>query len=250
MSAISRMVSGNLDVWIGDTVRGALRRLTFDPASDSFTVFSPDGSRVAYQSDVKDTLSDLYERRSDGTGPETLLFSTPDNETPTDWSPDGRYILYRGESAKTDYDLWAVPLFGDRKPFVVAQTMFEEQEGRFSPDGRWIAFQSNETGRNEIYVQPFPGPGPKVQVSAGGGAAPRWPRAGRELFYQAPDNRIMAVTVTERGSNVIADAPRGLMTLHAGDLYDVSPDGQRVLVNRVVSDVVPITIVLNWSPPK
>jgi Tol biopolymer transport system component len=247
--AVPRTVSGNTDVWIMDTTRGARRRLTFDSAVDGFTAFSPDGSRVAYMSDRQGTLSDLFERRTDGTGAETVLLATRENETPSDWSPDGRYLLYRGESSKTDYDLWSLPLFGDRKPFAVAQTTFAEDEGRFSPDGRWITFQSNETGRNEIYIQPFPGPGPKVQVSAGGGTSPRWPRAGRELFYVGPDNRVMAVAVAERGSSVSANTPLGLLTLREGDSYDVSPDGQRFLVNRVVSDAAPVTIVLNWRAP-
>ena len=247
--AVARTVSGNTDVWIVDAVRGGRRRLTFGPGVDAFTAFSPDGSLIAYMSDPGNTLSDLYERRTDGTGAETVTLATPENETPADWSPDGRYLLYRGESAKTDYDLWALPRFGDRKPFPVAQTTFEEDDGRFAPDGRWIAFQSNETGQNEIYVQPFPGPGPKIQVSVGGGRSPRWPRASRELFYLGPENRVMAVSITARGSTISGDAPRGLLNLHEGDSYDVAPDGQRFLVNRVVGDVSPVTIVLNWSPP-
>ena len=247
--ALRRTVNGNTDVWIEDTARGALRRLTFDPAVDGFAVFSPDGSRIAYMSDPKSTLSDIYERRTDGTGPETPMFATAENETPTDWSPDGRYILIRGESSRTDYDIWALPLFGDRKPFAVVRTPFEEQDGLFSPDGRWIAFGSNETGRDEVYTQPFPGPGAKVQISLGGGRSPRWPRAGRELFYIGPDNRVMAVSLTERGSSVSAETPHALFTLREGDSYDVAPDGQRFLVNRAISDAGPITMLLNWSPP-
>src|SRR4029450_13254497 len=83
----------------------------------------------------------------------------PENENPLDWSPDGRPLLYIQQSAKTDYDVWALPIVGDRKPFPVAQTTFAEQDARFSPDGRWVAFESNESGRREIYVQPCPGPG-------------------------------------------------------------------------------------------
>ena len=117
---------------------------------------------------------------------------------------DGRYIVYAVRHDGRS-DLRALPLFGERTPFDVARTSFAESNGRFSPDGRWVAYQSNETGRAEVYVQPFPGPGPKSQVSVGGGTLPRWPRDGGELFYLAPDNRLMVVSVSRRRGSTSRD---------------------------------------------
>jgi Tol biopolymer transport system component len=246
--SVVRTVGGNRDVWLIDSARGVFRRFTFGPSVEGIAVFSPDDTRVAYASDPKDTLWDVYERRVDGTGQDQVLLAGPENENPIDWSPDGRYILYVSNHAKTAEDLWALPLVGDRTPLQVSQTMFAEVEGKFSPDGRWVVFESDETGRPEIYVQPFPGPGPKVQVSIAGGQAPRWPRGGRDLFYVAPGNRLMAVSIAAKGSSLVTGTPATLLTLVEGDEYLPSNDGRRFLVNRVVAPPAPITIVLNWKP--
>ena len=122
----------------------------------------------------------------------------------TDWSPDGHVLLYRRLDPKTGTDIWALPLEGDRRAFPVVQTSFEERDAQFSPDGKWIAYQSNESGRFEVYVQPFPGPGGKTQVSTGGGAQPRWQRDGRELFYIALDGQLHAAPMrfAPNGTNV------------------------------------------------
>jgi dipeptidyl aminopeptidase/acylaminoacyl peptidase len=243
--AIERLLNGNDDVWLMDIARSTLRRLTSGPSHDSLPVFSPDGSRIAYASDPKGTLWDVFERRSDGTGAEKLLLASADNDSPEDWSPDGRYILYARQSARTDRDLWAMPLDGG-KAFAVAETVFFEGSGRFSPDGHWIAFESTETGRSEVYVQPFPGPGGKIQISNGGGSQPKWPRGGRELFYVGPDSRLIAVAITARGSNIVVGSPQPLLTLLQNEDYEPTPDGQRFLVNRIVAGAPPITLVLNW----
>ena len=102
-----------------------------------------------------------------------------------DWSADGRFLLYDSLDPKRGFDMWALPLEGERKPFEVVQTDFNEGLGQFSPDGRWIAYQSDKTGRFEIYVRPFPGPGDDVRVSIDGGAQVRWNPNGKELFYIA-----------------------------------------------------------------
>jgi Tol biopolymer transport system component len=250
-AAVYRIVDGDTDLWLVDTARGTSRRLTSDPATDGMPIFSPDDSRVMYVTDGKADIYQLYERRSDGTGGETLVLESDENKNTQDWSPDGRHVLFTNQSPKTNFDLWALPLFGGRKPVPVAQTPSSELFGRFSPDGRWIAFQSGETGRAEIYVQPFPGPGPKLQISVGGGTRPRWRRDGRELFYVAPDNRLMAVPVTEGSSSLDAAIPSSLFTLPRSWTfgYEPSPDGQRFLVSTAVSDASPITVILNWKPP-
>src|SRR5207248_11172645 len=111
------------------------------------------------------------------------------------WSSDGRFLLYAVQDATTQADIWALPLVGERTPFPVVQTQFDEIQGQFSPDGQWIAYASNESGRYEIYIRSFAAAGTKRQVSTGGGLQPRWRRDGKELFYVAPDHRMMAVAI-------------------------------------------------------
>jgi len=248
-AALERMVEGNADLWLADTERGVLRRLTTDPGFDGDAIFSPDGSRVLYVTDGKADVFQMYERRSDGVGDATLVFESAENKNPNDWSPDGRYVLYSSQRVETNLDLMALPLFGERKPFEVARTQFGETDGRFSPNGRWVAYTSTETGQSEIFIQPFPGPGPKSQISVGGGMRARWRRDGQELFYVAPDNRLMSVPITQSGTNVQAGPPRALFTLATALDYEVAPDGQRFLATGVVSEASPITVILNWKPP-
>lgn len=247
-AGVQRTVDGNTDVWIIDTERSVPRRLTSDPGIDGWPVFAPDGTRVAYVRDGKADVYQMYERSADGTGDETLLLESDGNKNPQDWSPDGRHILYRDADRG---NLWALPLSGERKPFELVQAPFVPQGARFSPDGRWVAYAHTETNRAEVYVQPFPGPGSRSQLSAGGGAQPRWRRDGRELFYRAPDNRLMAVSIVSRGAVLEASPPRSLFTLPGAPLdgYEPSPDGQRFLVGIVTSEAAPISIILNWKPP-
>jgi eukaryotic-like serine/threonine-protein kinase len=248
-AAVIRVVDGNTDIWMIDLERGVLRRLTFDAAIDGTPVFSPNGGRVVYVSDGRADIWDIFERRADGTGVETLFHESGENKQVHDWSSDGRYIVYSSQSVQTDYDIWALPLEGDRDPMPIVRTPYVELEGRLSPDAGWMAFQSNETGRSEIYVQPFPGPGPKVQISTLGGVSARWRADGRELFYVAPDNRLMAVALDLSGSTAQAGTPEALFGLSPGGRYEPASDGQQFLVAAVVSEPSPLTVVLNWRPP-
>lgn len=150
------------------------------------------------------------------------------------------------QNPKGDNDLWFLPLAGDRKPLAITQTPFDENGGRFSPDGRWIAYQSDESGENEIYVQPFPGPAGKFQVSTGGGAASLWRRDGRELFYRDQNNRVMAVPIAVSGTTLKGGTPVMLFTAPTVD-FVASPDGQRFLVSTVTADPAPVTLLLNWA---
>ena len=157
----------------------------------------------------------------------------------------------RNGSPKTASDIWALPLDGDKKPLAVVQTASDERNGKFSPDGRWIAYQSNETGRNEIYVQAFPGPGRSTLISTTGGTAPRWRGDGREIFYTAPGERLMAVPVTPQANGVVdPGTPVALFSMRPNSSWDASPDGQRFLVNTPLQDAAtpPITVVFNWKP--
>jgi Tol biopolymer transport system component len=245
--ALHRTVSGNTDVWLLDAARGVWRRFTTDPATEYNPTWSPDGSRIVFSSTRRQGVLDLYEKPVDGIASETALLASSENKNPRDWSPDGRFILHTVQSLKTGLDLWLLPLSGDRKPVTIAQTAFSEGNGRFSPDGRWIAYFSNETGRNEIYLQPFPGPGRKVQVSTAGGTSQEWRRDGRELFYLAND-RLMAAPLTFNGSKVDVGTPVALFPVPAGTPYTAAPDGQRFLVAQQTKEASPITILLNWKP--
>ncbi len=248
-AAISRRVDGNPDVWLVDTARGVPRRLTVDPGDDGNALLSPDGSRVIYVADGKDDVYQIYERRADGSGEATLLFESGENKNPSDWSPDGRTIVYSSQSSETGFDVWALPLTGDKKPFPILRTRFDEIDGRFSPDGRWIAYFSGETGRPEIYVQPFPGSGAKIQVSIGGGIFPRWARNGRELFYIDADARLMAVSLSLDGARLVVEQPRALFRMPAAVDFMPSSDGQRFLTTVPVSGASPISVILSWKPP-
>jgi hypothetical protein len=178
--------------------------------------------------------------------------------SPTDWSSDGRFILYVINPRPPQRDIWALPLDGAQIAFPVVETEFNETNAQFSPDGRWIAYQSNESGRDEIYVQPFRRVGRKVRVSGNGGVQVRWRQDGTELFYLAADNRLMAVPIRldPRGENVEVGTPEPLfLTRLAGTPrngsarhYMVSRDGQRFLMDTLTELSIPITVVLNWKP--
>ncbi len=189
--------------------------------------------------------------RSVGGGPEEALLKTKDAEIPVDWSPDGRLIAYVAPDASSNWDLWIVPLQGDRKPFPFAKTSAMETHAKFSPDGRWIATVADEAGKEEVYVAPFPGPGERVQVSTAGGTTPRWRGDGKELYYLAPDRKLMAVPI-QTGGALEAGIPTPLFETR-GDIgasgYDVTRDGQRFLVITPVREdaALPIAVVLNWT---
>jgi Tol biopolymer transport system component len=190
-----------------------------------------------------------------------LLLKTTQGKVALDWSPDGRFLLYHSvDDSLNNGDLWVLPLEGDRKPFPIAQTSFDERWGQFSPDGQWIAYESNESGRFEVYVQPFREPVGKRRMSINGGAQVRWRRDGKELFYVGLDGQLMAVSfqpgsdrkAVETATPVPLFVPRIAGGVVQGGLrqqYVVSRDGQRFLINTPVVEeaVSPITLVLNWK---
>jgi Tol biopolymer transport system component len=247
--AVGRNINGNSDVWLIETARGVLRRFTSDPAVDNRPVWAPDSNRIAFDS-RRSGPQNLWLKRIDG-GTEERLRESAENEVPIDWSPDGRFILFTIQGLVGGIDLWALPLEGDRKPVAVATSSFVESNGRFSPDSHRVAYQSNETGRNEIYVVPFPGPGVPTQVSISGGVNPQWREDGREIFYLAPDNRLMAVPVMVQGNGRLeAGTPAALFPIPPGASYDITRDGQRILINKPVGQATtpPITVIQNWKP--
>jgi serine/threonine protein kinase len=257
--ALDRVVSGNHDVWVLELARNIATRFTFDPAADLGPVWSPDGARIVFSSVRKGVLN-LYLKSSSGAGSENLLLESPQPTLANDWSRDGRFIIYRTLDPKNIGDLWVLPLSGDRKPYPFVTTPFNEAYAQFSPDVRWVAYYSDESGHYQIYVQRFPGPGYKWQVSNAGGTQPRWNRNGKELFYLAADGKLMSVSVetTTDSQTFKAGPPVELFATHIVEVtpsaqrqqYAVSPDGQRFLMNVPTesASVSPITVVLNWNP--
>ena len=240
------------DLWLYNVTRGLRTRFTFGPANALVSIWSPDGSRIVFNSSRKGHL-DLYQKSFSGGGTEEVLLEDNVNKDPTSWSPDGRLILYSTVGPQTGADLFILPLSGDRKPFPFLKTQFNEDYGQFSPDGRWVAYLSNESGKYEVYVIPFPGPGGKWQISTAGGFFPRWRRDGTEIFYLAPDNKLMAAAVNGKGSSFEVGAVKPLFETNppagSGQRYAVSADGQRFLFNTAPQQTAaaPITVVFNWA---
>lgn len=257
-----RNFDGNVDIWMVETGRGALRRITSHPADDVFPVWAPDDTRIAFSSNRGTAgVHDLYQKSTAGSGADELLLSTPLFKTPTDWSSDGEYLLFNNADSDGNMDVWALSLTGDRKAFPVADMKdFEEQAAQFSPDGNWIAYQSNESGTSQIYVQAFPGPGERLPVSTAGGMQVRWRRGGKELFYIARDGMLMVVPISLRGKTQRPDigAPTALFAPSLGGAvrpgdprhqYMPSADGQRLLVATVTSaSHAPVSLIVNWKP--
>jgi len=246
---------GHYNIWLMDLARGVPSRLTFEARIDDNPVWSPDGNSIAFSSTGvgDDTLVHIYRKLSSGAGNSEQLFKSDLSKEPTDWSSDGRFILFNQYAGQTGSDVCVLPLFGDGKPYPLLNSEFEETGAFFSPDGHWFAYTSNETGRFEVYIQPFPQTGGKWLVSNRGGGQPHWRADGKELFYVAPDKTLMSVEI-KTGSTVEMSAPKPLFITKvrnygAPNRYVVSPDGQRFLVNAPAGDgaVAPITIVVNWT---
>jgi len=243
---------GNGDIWIRDLVRGVSSRFTFGEGHESGPVWFPGGGRIAFNV-VRDGQSDLAAQAVGGTGQVEYLLEAEGDQWLADVSPDGELVLYLQRGEETSWDLWIVPTDGSAEPRPVVQTPFIEVRGRFSPDGRWLAYQSFESGRSEIYVRAFPGPGGKWQISTAGGGEPIWEPDGSGLFYLSAENRLMRVA-TRLGPSFDAGIPEPMFDLSlrpslASKHYLVSPDGERVLVVGTLQQesTPPTTIVLNWA---
>jgi Tol biopolymer transport system component len=242
------------NLWLLEFARGGRTRFTYSPGLDRYAAWSRDGTKIAFSS-MRAGHIDLYQHAANGAGEDKLLFKSPDNKVVDDWSRNGRFLLYEGQSAKGGSDLWVLPMegAGERKPAPFLSTRFNERMGRFSPDGRWIAYESDESGRPEIYVRPFPVPvggGGKWMVSQGGGREPRWRRDGTELFYITADGQVMASGVTASGAAFQRGVPKLLFKVQIapGATWDVSADGAKFLFPIIGSDTTqsPFTVLLNW----
>jgi Tol biopolymer transport system component len=277
------------DVTGGDVVviepRGSTTRLTFDASHhNSSPVWSPNGDRIVYSALVKSKWG-LYQTLSSGSGTEELLYESELPKAPMSWSPDGKRIVFWTQDPKSGGDLWVLPLEGDKKPAPLIASPFYETHGQISPDGKWIAYTSNSTGRNEVYVQPFPSGSGRYQISFHGGDWPRWRGDGKELFYHAiatnqdspamsglfRGGSLLSAAVVAKGAAFEPESPKeilrswGLNYPHSGGDYHnyaVSADGKRILTVQIVSlfnvigpagdsgspdPPLSITVAMNWA---
>ena len=246
--ALTRDVHGQEDIWLMETARGALTRLTSDSANRP--AWSPDGNRIAFSS-AQDGFFRIYQRTIGAAGPDEPLWRSSEAQNMCDWSADGKYILLAAQSATTARDLWVLPV-GDaeHKPIPVVQTPAQEPVGAFSPDGKWIAYMSDETGRMEMFVKAFPGGGRSWRVSTNGISGvtvPLWRSDSKELYYGAANGAWMAVPMKSADGAIEVGAPTALFTLTG---VPVAAEQNRFLVLTALdgASTPPITVILNWSP--
>ena len=248
MSAIDPR-QGSEDIWIYDLSRDVMSRVTFGPTWNSFPMWSADGREVFFRT-ARTGPVDIYRKSFDGTGIERPVLHSDPIKFTGDSSPDGRWFVYYALDPRkqTKFDIRVVSLNDGRdEPFL--QTQFNEGEPSFSPDGRWLAYVSDETGRNEVYLTTFPASSRKVQVSTGGGSAPRWRRDGKELYFLSSDLTLQAVGI---GPDARTSAPKPLFKIRAsgaGTLYDATADGQKFLVGVPATETstATISLVVNWA---
>jgi Tol biopolymer transport system component len=246
------------DLWVYDLKRNVASRLTFDPTSEIWPTWSPDGTRVAYATDKGGSFA-LVQRLASGAGDEELIYEEKGvNIGPGSWSKDGRFLACARLVPGSPPDIIVLPMTGERKPIVFLATAFAEQRPAFSPDGHWIAYMSDESGRPEVYVQAFPPSGGKWQLSTNGGRAPAWRGDGKEVFFHTDGDGagdlLMSVPVTS-GASFEAGIPKRLFqrTLDWSGFrrnrWLVTPDGQRLLLNAANGSAAPIgfNVVLDWT---
>jgi Tol biopolymer transport system component len=238
-------------VWLYDISRDALSRSTFEGNANLHHLWTPDGKWIAFQSN-QEGPQNLFWQLADGSGGLERLTTSESVHIPASFSPDGQLLALSESSATVSGDI-SVLQISDRKVTPFLRTAFTESAPMFSPDGRWLAYVSNESGRNEVYVQPYPGPGGKWPISTGGGIEPRWNPNGRELFYRNGD-RMMVVDITTQPA-FSAGNPRllfeGQYARNPADVanYDISPDGQRFLMVKETpqaGSAAQINVILNW----
>jgi dipeptidyl aminopeptidase/acylaminoacyl peptidase len=242
---------GGRSVWLVDVATGRLTRVTFGESDDWQPIWSRDGERILFGS-YRDGPLDLYQRPANGATPDAVLVASDVQKEPNDWSRDGATVLVTEATADTRGDVVAIAVATGART-VVAATDALEQRGRFSPDDQWVAYASDESGRMEVYVQPFPPTGAKWQISTEGGMEPKWRADGRELYFLVPSRGIMTVAV---GSSRTFEhsGPTLLVGVRAAiggsaSSFEVTPDGRRFLIREragVPAPSTPMHMILNW----
>lgn len=257
---LTAWTQGDRNVWVYDQTRGTLSRLTSE-ARNARAIWTSDGARITYGSATGGN-ENIFWRPADGTGQPERLATSDFLQYAATWSPDGQVLAFVESRPDTGHDIWRLPIRGDRRPEIIVQTRFNEAYPDFSPDGHWLAYASDESGRSEVYVQPYPGPGARQQVSTEGGTGPAWSRDGRELFYtttqtaggQAVFTKMMAVPIGLRPT-FTAGVPRLLFQGKYGASagirsYDVAADGRRFLMvqqkERLPVSAAEMILVLHW----
>jgi serine/threonine-protein kinase len=243
------VLSKSLDVYVDNDIEIIKLYSGVSTLVNNNPVWAPDGERIAFRSDRDGGNANLYVQAISGTGEAERVTNSAHLQDAGSWSPDGRLVAFDELSLDTGVDLWTVDLVEDRTTTPYLQTEFNEQAPSFSPDGRWIAYQSDATGRDEIYIGPFPASTHRWQVSTEGGVETRWSSDGRELFYRN-GRKLMAVDV-QTGTEPILGKPNALFETseRIGNAFDVSPDAQRFVMIDESADPLPLylNLVLNWD---
>ena len=242
--------TGAGSIWLIDG-RGARTRFTFGDLSES-PVWSPDGRRIAFEKLDRKGANAISVKAVDGSGQEAVVFQGARPATPLDWSPDGAHLvvqLHQRSGVTTGEDIWMVPLAGEGKPFPFLAGESNEVGASFSPDGKWVLFQSNESGRNELYVVPFPGPGGKYQISTAGAQGGAFFKGGREIIYGTLQGEAVAVDVTTGSSGLEVGSPKTLFKAPPVSTLTITPDGERFLLAALPQNTasVRVALVTSWT---